>query len=231
MFHKFSNHVWRILAIYAVLLNMVLGTGFALFLFKPGTALPLYRRFIEWRPQNFIDGLVSPSWGDSWFVVVALLNATWLIPAFILFAVGLIFMGVRPELAKHGIVALGRDTATRGDDSLSWFGITNGALLGMAMLGGLAAAISYVLTSDQFLSIAQKRNLHGVSIASGIEGYRDFVRGFIGTQTPAPERPASARAALGRPVVANAGRPGGCFAITSSMYYNRHTSGACELMT
>jgi hypothetical protein len=192
MFNKVANHVWRILAIYAVLLNTLLGTAFAVFLFKPEVALTLYRRFIEWGTPSFIGGLVLPSWSDSWFVVFTLLNATWFIPVLVLFAVGMIYSGVRPELVKHGIVALGRDTATRGDDSFAWFGITNGALLGMALLGGLAAAIAFTLTSDQFQTFAQKKNLQGVSIGSGIEGYRDFVRGLIGTQTTAPERPASA---------------------------------------
>ncbi len=194
MFHNIIGHASRILGIYAVILNTLLVTAFAVFLFKPAVALSVYHRFIEWGPRSFTDGLVSPSWSDSWFMVFVVLNATWLIPAFVLFAIHLIHNGVRPELVKHGIVALGRDTATRGDDSFAWFGITNGALLGMAILGGLAVAITFTLSSDEFQSYAQKKNLQGISVGSGIEGYRDFVRGLLGTQAAPPARPASAPA-------------------------------------
>jgi hypothetical protein len=196
VFHAFAKHAFRALAIYAVILNIALGVAFALFLFKPATALPLYQRFIDSGTPSFINGLLVPSAGDPWFVVFVVFNLTWFAPALILFAVGLVYDGVRPELVKHGIVALGRDTATRGDDSFSWFGITNGAMLGIALLGGLAALVAYPLTSDEFQAYAHKKNLQSISVGAGagVEGYRAFVRGLIGTNPAPSEHPASAPA-------------------------------------
>lgn len=192
MFNSLLSNASRLLLIYAALLNVGLGVAFGMFLLDPATVLPLFHRFVRRGTPDFIMGLIVPSWSDSWFVVCMALNSTWLVPMFSLTALRFIHDGVRPELAKQGIVQLGRGTSTRVDDSVSWFGVTNGALFGIAMLGSIAMLVSSALTSTGFQKFAEEKQLQSFSVSGTIDGYRAFVRGAVGINPAPAAQPASA---------------------------------------
>lgn len=194
IFHGSANAVYRPLMALGVLLNAGVAASSAVFVFAPGAALGAYE-LVAQRPANsFVYDLQFPAQGDSWFLVFLAVNAVWLLPLFVLSAVSFIYVGVRPDLAGQGIVSLGRDTAQRTDDSTAWFGITNGALFGIAMLAILALSAATALSSKEFAEYAHKSSWKtpAMSVKGALEGYRNLVRGALGTAPPPAPSPASA---------------------------------------
>jgi hypothetical protein len=200
MFHSLTQYSVRTLQLVAVLLNVTLCVAFVTFVFAPGTALPLYQRYIGWGSPDFIQGLLVPHYNDTWFRVFFVLNLLWVVPMVIIFAFSLISGNVRPELAQHGAIQVtGAGMAGIGDQKF-FFGIGTSALFGIAVLGCFAIFAASLLTSTDFQSYVVQKHLQDVSVTGIVDGYRDLVRGAIGTNASAAEVPASAasRARPGR---------------------------------
>ena len=192
MLNSFFNNSFRLVIIYAVIANLVMAFGVALFVTAPDVSMPLYMRLVGYGSPAFLQGLYSPSGGGSWSAIAVVVSASWMLPVFVLAALSMIANGVRPDLMSQGIVALGRHTATRGDDSYSSFGFTNGFFVGVLMLGLVAVGVVCLITDKEVTDYAEKKQLTNLSVGGVIEGYRNLVRGAVGV-TPAAPASAPAR--------------------------------------
>ncbi|MCK9687291.1 hypothetical protein [Scleromatobacter humisilvae] len=200
MFFSLAQYLVRTLKVVAVLLNVSLCTVFVMFVFSPRVALPLYQRYIGWGSPDFIQGLLEPSHNGAWSSVFLVLNLFWFVPMAILFAFSLVAWNVRPELAEHGAVAVrGAGLGGIGDQKFL-FGIGTSAMFGIAVLGGFAILAASILTSTEFQSYAERKHLQDISVTGIFDGYRNLVRGAIGTEAaPAPSRASAASSGMAHP--------------------------------
>lgn len=212
MFHSLLGVSVRAITLYAVIVNVCVLAAIANFLFTLSGDVALQRYFglvslgmpdFMRYPQHFevetgsgrlhAGALLERG---TWSAALIFWNLTWLVPFSVLYAFNLIVGGIRPDLASQGVVKLGVGTEAAGDDSISYFGVTTGAMIGVGILGALGVVFSYYLGDADFLRSIERQGIQGANVSTvsnGIEGYKDRVRAFLGT-APKPAQASSAPA-------------------------------------